>query len=116
MLFDNLYDTSGVTLTGSEKKNIVADLEHVLQVTTDQEQSHFDPWAAQGAAERLERHYRRIGQIAEVHRVVRAYGKAFENAAKNANALLARLMHEQSTSAGRVSEHSCFGCTPVATA
>jgi hypothetical protein len=89
MLFDNLYNASGVTLTTSEKNSIVGGLEHVLQITTDQEQGHFDPWAAQGAAERLERHYRRIGQMAEVHRVVRAYGKAFENAAKNANALLA---------------------------
>jgi hypothetical protein len=64
-------------------------MRHALQVTTQKGQPHFEPWFAQGAAERLERHYRRINQMADVHRVVRAYGQAFESAASAANAMLA---------------------------
>jgi ribosomal protein S11 len=89
MLFDDLYNSPGVALTDTERKSIIDGLEHVLQVATDRSQGHFDPWAAQGAAERLERHYRQAGQMPEVHRVVRAYGQAFESAANDANAMLA---------------------------
>jgi lysyl-tRNA synthetase class 1 len=89
MLFDNLYDLPGVGLTDPERQNIIDKLEHVLQVTTQRGQAQFEPWFAQGAAERLERHYRRVGQMADVHRVVRACGQAFESAANDANAMLA---------------------------
>ena len=89
MLFDNLYDSPGVGLTDPERQSIIDKLEHVLQVTTQQGQPQFEPWFAQGAAERLERHYRRVGQMSEVRRVVRAYGQAFESAASTANAMLA---------------------------
>jgi hypothetical protein len=89
MLFDNLYDPPGVGLTDPERQSIIDKLEHALQVTTQKGQPHFEPWFAQGAAERLERHYRRINQMADVHRVVRAYGQAFESAASAANAMLA---------------------------
>ena len=86
MLFDNLYNSPGVGLTDPERQSIIDKLEYVLRVTT--QQAHFEPWFAQGAAERLERHYRRINQVADVHRVVRAYGQAFESAASAANAML----------------------------
>jgi len=89
MLFDNLYESPGVGLTDPERQSIIDKLEYVLRVTTQQDQPLFEPWFAQGAAERLERHYRRAGQMAEVHRVVRAYGHAFESAAGTANAMLA---------------------------
>jgi len=89
ILFDNLYNSPGVALTDPERQSIIDGLEHVLQITTDRNQEHFDPWAAQGAAERLERRYRQAGQMTEVHRVVRAYGQAFESAANDANAMLA---------------------------
>src|SRR5215471_15064221 len=87
--FDNLYGLKQAGLTPDEQTKIIEELERVLQVTTKEEGERFDPFAAQGAAERLERHYRRIGQQAEVHRVILAYGKAFENAAEKANPLLA---------------------------
>jgi hypothetical protein len=65
-------------------------LERVLRITSDQtNKERFDPFAAQGAAERLERHYRHINRYDEVHRVIRTYGQAFENAAKEAAPLLA---------------------------
>jgi hypothetical protein len=90
LLFDNLYDLKKANLTAAEQQTIVDELERRLRLTSDQaNKQSFDPFAAQGAAERLERHYRRIGQLAEVHRVIRAYGQAFENAAKEANPLLA---------------------------
>jgi hypothetical protein len=90
LLFDNLYGLKKANLTAAEKQTIVDELERRLRLTSDQaNKQRFDPFAAQGAAERLERHYRRIGQLAEVHRVIRTYGQAFENAAKEANPLLA---------------------------
>jgi hypothetical protein len=49
----------------------------------------FDPWAAQGAAERLERHYRKLQQPDDVRRVVETYGSAFEGISKDAEPLLA---------------------------
>ena len=89
MPFDNLYGFKQVDLTPDERAKIIEGLERVLQVTIDEKGGHFDPFAAQGAAERLERHYRRIGHQTDVHRVILAYGKAFENAAEKANPLLA---------------------------
>ena len=87
--FDNLYGLKQADLTPDEQTKIIEELERVLQVTTNEKGGRFDPFAAQGAAERLERHYRRIGQQADVHRVILAYGKAFHNAAEKANPLLA---------------------------
>ena len=87
--FDNLYSLKQADLTPNEQEKIIEGLEQVLQVTTDEKGGSVDPFAAQGAAERLERHYRRIGQQADIHRVILAYGKAFETAAEKANPLLA---------------------------
>jgi Domain of unknown function (DUF4209) len=90
LLFDNLYDVKKANLSEAEQQSIVDGLEHVLEATTNRTAKEtFDPFIAQEAAERLERHYRRICQQADVHRVARAYGQAFENAAKDANPLLA---------------------------
>jgi lysyl-tRNA synthetase class 1 len=90
LLFDNLYGVKQANLSEVEQQSIVDGLEHVLEATTNRATKEtFAPFIAQGAAERLERHYRRICQQADVHRVVRAYGQAFENAARDANPLLA---------------------------
>jgi hypothetical protein len=90
LLFDNLYDVERAKVSEAEQQSIIVGLEHVLEATTNRAaKATFDPFIAQGAAERLERHYRRGCQQADVHRVVRAYGQAFENAARNANPLLA---------------------------
>jgi hypothetical protein len=83
LLFDNLYDVKNANLSEAEQQRIVDGLEHVLELTANlAAKETFDLFIAQGAAERLERHYRRICQQADVHRVVRAYGQAFESAAK----------------------------------
>jgi lysyl-tRNA synthetase class 1 len=90
MLFDNLYGVRKANVTALEEQRIIDELERVLRLTSDQtNKEKFDPFAAQGAAERLERHYRRTNQPDEVHRVIRTYGQAFEDAAKEAAPLLA---------------------------
>jgi hypothetical protein len=62
----------------------------VLKNASDRTQPDlFDPWAAQGAAERLERHYRKIQKFDEVRRAAEAAGVAFEQAAGDAEPLLA---------------------------
>lgn len=89
-LFDTLYDENAVSLTDTERATIIDGLEEALKKASDRSQPDlFDPWAAQGAAERLERHYRENQKIGEVRRVAEAAGLAFEQAARDAEPLLA---------------------------
>jgi hypothetical protein len=89
-LFDTLYDEITVGLTDTERATIIDGLEDVLKNASDRTQPDlFDPWAAQGAAERLERHYRKIQKFDEVRRAAEAAGLAFEQAAGDAEPLLA---------------------------
>ena len=89
-LFDTLYDENAVSLTDAERASIIDGLEDVLKFASDRAQPElFDVWAAQGAAERLERHYRKIQKFDEVLRVAEAAGQSFEQAAGDAEPLLA---------------------------
>jgi hypothetical protein len=89
-LFDTLYDENAVSLTDAERASIINGLEHVLKIASDRAQQElFDPWTAQGAAERLERHYRKIQKLDEVRRVAEIAGLSFEQAANDAEPLLA---------------------------
>jgi len=90
VLFDTLYDEHVVGLTDTERATIIDGLEDVLKNASDRTQPDlFDPWAAQGAAERLERHYRKIQKLDEVRRVTETAGLSFEQAAHDAEPLLA---------------------------
>ncbi len=88
--FDYLYDKKGL-LTPEQSAKIIADLEDILARTSvpDPEKNEFDPFGAQAAAERLAQHYRRQSAKAEVERVVKSYGGAFEFVAKEASPMLA---------------------------
>jgi hypothetical protein len=89
-LFDTLYDLNAVSLSDGERTSIIDGLEKVLKIASDRTvPDTFDTWAAQGAAERLERHYRKTQRPNEVRRVVETYGRAFEEAARDAEPLLA---------------------------
>lgn len=88
--FDYLHDKKGL-LTPEQSAKIIADLEDILARTSvpNPEKNEFDPFSAQAAAERLAQYYRRQGAKAEVERVVKSYGGAFEFLAKEASPMLA---------------------------
>ena len=88
-VFDDLVENKRVQLDDAEVEEIIADLESCLASCSTMGNEQFDPWAAQAAAERLAGFYERKGQKEDVHRVVRAYGSAFEQIAAEANPTLA---------------------------
>jgi hypothetical protein len=92
-LFDSLYGAKGVT--PEQEAQVITNLETMFAKVTDTKPTDsgvyetLDPWAAEAAAERLARHYRRKEDKHNVERVIRAYGKAFEQMAREANPMLA---------------------------
>jgi lysyl-tRNA synthetase class 1 len=92
-LFDNLYGQKFVS--PEQESRIIANLEAMLSKTSDTTSSAtgvhatLDPWGAEAAAERLARHYRRRNDKANVERVVKTYGRAFEYLAAQASPMMA---------------------------
>ena len=84
-----VFENKRVQLDEAEVQEIIADLEYCLSSCSTIGHEHFDPWAAQAAAERLAGFYERKGRKEDVHRVVRAYGSAFEHIAAKASPTLA---------------------------
>jgi hypothetical protein len=89
-LFDNLLDNKKLALTEEQQKRIIRSLEEMLRKSVDRgSPKDFNPWGAQGAAERLAGIYRKSGAKEEVQRVMRTYGMAFEKLAEEASPTLA---------------------------
>ena len=89
-LFDSLYGNRKVVLAVGQERRIITSLEEILARCSDRSgKKGFDPWGAQAAAERLARHYERIGKREEALRVIRTYGQAFESIAQEASPLQA---------------------------
>jgi lysyl-tRNA synthetase class 1 len=92
-LFDSLYGTKGVT--AEQEARIIANLESKLAKVSDTKPNDagvyetLDPWTAESVAERLAQHYRSKNDKPNVERVIRTYGKAFEQMARGANPMLA---------------------------
>ena len=86
--FDLLYEGKGL-LTDAQTSKIITDLESMLAIVSSRKSGHFDPFGAQAAAERLAKHYNRRGEGDQVQRVIKAYGGAFEQIAKEASPMLA---------------------------
>jgi len=87
--FDALYGQKGL-ITPEQESKIIGDLEAMLKRTSDIGQSaDFDPHAAEATADRLANHYRRRNDRDSVHRVIKVYGKAFEDISEQANSMLA---------------------------
>lgn len=82
---DGLLRRKGVFLTAEETGRIIAALERLLSMCTAQGGGQFEPWSAEAAARVLAAHYDRNGKREEVHRVIRAYGTAFESMAAEAS-------------------------------
>lgn len=87
--FDALYNCQDI-ITSEQKVKIIADLETMLAKTSTMGGSgDFDPHGAQAAAERLAQHYRKIGDSANVRRVIACYGNAFVKISRDASPMLA---------------------------
>lgn len=87
--FDALYDRKNL-LTPEQEAKIIADLETLLATTSGQSGSTtLDPHGAEAAADRLAQHYKRLGDKANVQRVIKTYGEAFAELAKDAGPMLA---------------------------
>jgi Domain of unknown function (DUF4209) len=92
-LFDSLYETKGVS--PEQESRVIANLEDMLAKVADTKASDagvyatLDPWAAEAAAQRLAQHYHRKNDKPNVERVIKAYSKAFEHMAREANPMLA---------------------------
>jgi len=87
-LFDTLYGRKNL-LTPEQEAKIIADLESMLARTSSGKPEEFDPHGAQAAAERLAQHYKRQNDKANVERVIKMYGSAFERLSKDASPMLA---------------------------
>jgi len=84
-LFENLWNNKKVRLTEAQSAKIIESLEEFLRRSCDaSNKEEFDPWRVEMAAGMLEKHYRQQNKSAEVQRVIRAYGQAFETAAASA--------------------------------
>jgi hypothetical protein len=92
-LYDELYGKKFVT--DEQETRIVSTLETMLQKTADNTRSsdgvyhNLDPWGAEAAASRLAEHYHRKNDKANVDRVIKAYGQAFEHMASEASPMMA---------------------------
>ncbi|QQR81004.1 MAG: DUF4209 domain-containing protein [Deltaproteobacteria bacterium] len=89
-LFDSLYDNKKVPLTDGERSKMVSSLEEMLRLSSDPAaKNNFDPWGAQAASQRLEKHYKKINKPQEAKEAILTAGKAFESIAQQADPLLA---------------------------
>lgn len=88
-MVDELLRNKRAGLTTHETGRLVAGLERLLKACTTTPGGQFDPFSAEATARALATHYERDRQPDQVHRVIRAYGMAFEYLAANANATFA---------------------------
>lgn len=92
--FDNLFLNKKVSLSEEQKGKILNDLEARLTRLTDGIKENFGIHAVEAATMRLARYYQTAGQLQDMHRVLRQYGRAIIIAAKAAGAI-AGLVHLQ---------------------
>jgi hypothetical protein len=101
MAIDRLSHDRRAGLTDAERMQFVTDLESLVQKFSDQNPVTFDPHAAQDAAQRLIRHYRRFGPSDEVNRLFEIVGRTFEHFASLGNASVAAAVLQTAVNAYR---------------
>ena len=84
-MVDELLRNKKAGLTLEETNQLVAGLERVLETCKTIGGGQFDPFSAEATAHVLAAHYERNSQRDQVHRVIRAFGTAFEHLAANAS-------------------------------
>ncbi len=88
--YDLLIEQNRVPLTEDEKKAIIESLEQWLTIVADVgDQELFDPFAAEEAAVRLAKYYRKIDDQDKAQEALLKYGNAFLEPSKTASALVA---------------------------
>jgi hypothetical protein len=88
--YDILIENNRIQLTDGELSEIILALEQWLDIVSDiGSQELFDPFAAEEAALRLAKYYRRINELDKMRNTLLKYGNAFLEAAKKASALVA---------------------------
>lgn len=88
-LYDTLVESKKVCLSTTETEHLLQVVEARLTACATMGTDHFDPWGAEAAARRLAAHYERQGKKADVQRVIRTYGSAFEQLAAQAGPMMA---------------------------
>ena len=88
-IVDTLTASKKVGLNDEETKILINGLESMLAASATKGTEQFDPFAAEAAARRLASEYERQHRKADVQRVVRTYGTAFEQIAQDASPTLA---------------------------
>jgi len=93
--FDNLLEPGKVILADKQVEKIISDLEARLERMSILHGDGADPWAAEAAALRLARYYRRKNLHEDKHRVMRKTYSAFQNSIdhKDYTRALAWLQH-----------------------
>lgn len=91
--FDLLLENKRVKLSTNEEAQIIEELELKLERLTnkDSEDQKIDPWAAEGAAERLAVYYRKRQRNEDVRRVILKIGEAFNKIIDDASAMQASM-------------------------
>jgi len=88
--YDILVENNRSQLADSETREIILALEQWLDIVSDTgNQALFDPFAAEEAALRLAKYYRRINDPDKMRTALLKYGNAFLEPAKTASALVA---------------------------
>ena len=88
--YDLLIEKNRLSLTESEINKIIADLEAWLYIVTNTaEKTSFDPFAAEEAAFRLAKYYRKVNSTDKLREALLKYGNAFLEISKKASALVA---------------------------
>jgi lysyl-tRNA synthetase, class I len=98
MAFDYLVSRRQSGLTDVERQGLINDLERAIVERADTDSPFFDHHEVASAAERLIKHYTRLGRLKDVQPIHALWASAFEHSAKNStSALLAA--HEVRVSA-----------------
>ena len=87
--YDALLEGNNVSLPAAQVNKIIGDLEGRLARVTDTTAGSIDPHAAEAAALRLARHYRRLNQPDDVQRVLNLYANAYLAASEEHPSLVA---------------------------
>lgn len=87
--FDNLIYNAKVKLEEAEENSIIRDIEDKLSLLTSKvnEGQKINPWAAEGAADRLASYYRKKSRPQDVKRVLLKLGEAYDEIIEEASVM-----------------------------
>jgi hypothetical protein len=99
---DRLLEDKKAGVTDVERAELVSNLESIVTTGSNTgDPAQFNPHEAQDAAERLIRHYGRLGEFGDIKRLHKAVGASFEHFASNADPMLAAALLQTATDAYR---------------